>query len=302
MRNNNVLATGEVLWDIFPDYRRLGGAPFNFAVHVKNFGLQCRFLSRVGRDADGDEIIKKIRDEGFDLSDIQVDDTHPTGTVNVKLDRKGVPLFTIAENVAYDHICFSDTDSLLIDATPGLIYFGTLAQRGPSGFSAIQSFLSRREKGSRALCDINLRPRCYSAKTVIASLEQADILKLNEDEWAEIKKIMGHRGTDDSLARTLFENFNLEIIALTRGDAGAGVITPLGSCSKPAPAVDAIADTVGAGDAFAAVLALGVLRLWQPEKILDMALLFSSRICGIKGAIPADREIYEGMHRTMEAY
>ena len=288
MRNKNVLATGEVLWDIFPGYRRLGGAPFNFAYRVNGLG-------------DQGEIMKKIQDEGFDLSDIQIDDTHPTGTVNVKLDSKGVPLFTITENVAYDHIYFSDTDSLLKQNTPGIIYFGTLAQRTTDGFNAIQSILSRRKKGSLALCDINLRPRCHTDKTVIASLEQADILKLNEDEWAEIKKIMGHRGTDDSFARSLFENFSLEIIALTRGGAGAELITPLGSWVKDAPSVNAIADTVGAGDAFAAVLALGVLHSWQQEKILDMALLFASRICGIKGAIPADRDIYDDMKKIMEA-
>ena len=97
-----ILVIGEILFDVYPNYRRLGGAPFNFAYHLKNFGFDVRFISRIGRDDAGREILHRLELAGFDLNDIQVDDLHPTGSVNVRLDKSGAPRFDIISNVAYD--------------------------------------------------------------------------------------------------------------------------------------------------------------------------------------------------------
>jgi fructokinase len=130
---------------------------------------------------------------------------------------------------------------------------------------------------------------------VIASLEQADILKLNEEEFAALKAMLGHGGSDDAFLAALFSDFQLEWIALTRGAAGAELIAPGQRWHGTPPAGGGIADTVGAGDAFAAMLALGLIRSWGAPRILDAALAFSSRICAIRGAVPDGSALYDEM-------
>jgi fructokinase len=295
----SVLSVGEALWDIFPSYRRQGGAPFNVARHLKRFGVRCRFISRVGRDGNGDALLQTIADEGLDVNDIQIDEYRPTGTVRVCPEERGQHSFTISENAAYDHISRTDSALAALDSGPDIIYFGTLAQRTPQGFRELQALLRARLPRSRTLCDINLRPRCYTPETVVASLEQTDILKLNEEEFAEVKNILGLK-EDEALIAMLFEKFDLDMIALTRGAAGAELIGPDFSCSgSPDPDIN-IVDTVGAGDAFAAMLALGVINAWPPEKTLRLSLKFSSSLCGIEGAVPADNCLYNDIRPLME--
>ena len=133
-----ILALGEILFDIFPDYRRLGGAPFNFAFHLKQLGFPVRFVSRVGEDRNGKEIRAAVKAHGFNPADLQVDSRHATGTVAVSLNDTGVPTFDILPNVAYDHIDFTPAvGSLLEDCA--LIYFGTLIQRTDRGFQILQT-------------------------------------------------------------------------------------------------------------------------------------------------------------------
>ncbi len=296
----DVLAVGEVLWDVFPETRRLGGAPFNFALHLRRLGLDCRFISRVGRDAAGAEILQRLRSEGFDPADIQVDEDRPTGVVQVDLDARGTPTFTILEDAAFDRIRCGNSCEALLAGQPEIIYFGTLIQRTPAAANQIQVFLAGRPKASRTLCDINLRPRCVRREAVIASLEQADILKLNEEEFAALKAMLGHGGSDDAFLAALFSDFRLELIALTRGAAGAEMIAPGQRWRGTPPVVGAIADTVGAGDAFAAMLAFGLIRSWDAPRILDAALAFSARICAIRGAIPDNGAPYDEMKTWIE--
>lgn len=295
----DAVAVGEVLWDIFPDSRKLGGAPFNFALHLKRLGADCRFVSRVGRDPEGDEIRARLLEEGFAVDTLQVDDERRTGSVSVALDRRGVPDFTIHDDAAFDRIAAGPRERALLAAGPGLVYFGTLAQRTPAGFAALQSLLAARPPGSRALCDLNLRPRCYGRETVVASLRQADVLKLNAEEFAEIKAMLGPGGSDESFTAFLFREFGLEMIALTRGEAGAELIRPNDRRSGAPPPVPQMADTVGAGDAFAALLALGLLRGWSPGRTLELALEFSSRICSVAGALPRERGLHDAMRARM---
>ena len=138
-----ILVIGEILFDVFPNYRRLGGAPFNFAYHLKNFGFDVRFISRIGIDDAGKEILHKLELARFNLDDIQVDDDHQTGSVNVQLDKGGAPQFDIIPDVAYDYIEFiPEYHSTLINEAR-IIYFGSLVQRSEAGYENVQAFISR---------------------------------------------------------------------------------------------------------------------------------------------------------------
>jgi len=172
-----ILVIGEILFDVFPNYRRLGGAPFNFAYHLKNFGFNVRFISRIGMDEPGREILYELELTRFNLDDIQIDEDHPTGSVSVQLDQSGAPQFDIIPDVAYDYIDFiPEYHSSLIN-TAQMVYFGTLVQRSKAGCDNLQAFISRNGPETINFYDINLRPRCYSNVIIEKSLLKTDILK-----------------------------------------------------------------------------------------------------------------------------
>ena len=287
-----ILVIGEVLFDIFPDSKRFGGAPFNFAYHLKHFGFPVRFISKVGNDDNGREILRRIEAAGFDLDDIQRDNLHPTGTVQVRLDKRGVPTFDIVPDVAYDFIDYiPSTWSELID-NAGLVYFGTLVQRTPRGFSQIQQLLSRKHRDCLSFYDINLRADCYSPEVIRASLNKTDILKLNFDELNEYRHMLGSHQTDSEFIQHLMDEYELVALALTKGGDGSELYTPEGVTRSASQPVASVVDTVGAGDAYAAMLAAGILKKWPASKMLSMAAEFATRICGVAGALPESADFY----------
>ena len=287
-----ILAIGEILYDNFPDYRVLGGAPFNVAVHLRRLGVPVHFFSRTGRDSNGAEIRKAVKELGFSVKDIQRDQRHPTGTVEIELDDAGKPTFDIIEDVAYDYLAYNKAIKTALSQDPAIIYFGTLVQRRPKGYKTIQRILNEKKKDSRCVYDVNLRPHCYSKEIIESSLSGTHVLKLNDEELDELQGMFNHRGSQESFTHRLFKSYPVEMIALTMGGKGAALITPRERCEAAPYPVESIADTVGAGDAFAAILAMGMLRSWKPQQILDNALFFASGICGVKGAIPQDNDIY----------
>jgi fructokinase len=284
---------GEILFDVFPNYRRLGGAPFNFAYHLKNFGFDIRFISRIGKDAAGEEILGKLVQCRFDPGDIQIDDDHPTGAVNVALDEKGVPQFDILPNVAYDYIEFIPDDHSEPINRAELIYFGSLAQRTRVGFEAVQAMITCKSPAARCFYDINLRPRCYNDTLILKSLSESNILKLNQEEFEKLKQIKMFEGDCRGFVQYLMESCPLDFVSLTSGDRGSELFTPSEYHRTDPAKVASAADTVGAGDAYAAMLAAGILRNWHPEEILQRASRFASRICKIKGAIPESPSFYK---------
>jgi fructokinase len=291
---------GEILFDVFPNYRRLGGAPFNFAYHLKNFGFDIRFLSRIGKDPAGKEILEKLAQYQFDPSDIQIDDVHPTGAVNVRLDEKGVPQFDILPNVAYDYIEFLPKVHSEPISRTRLIYFGSLVQRTKLGFDSIQAMITGKNPAARCFYDINLRPGCYNNMLIFKSLSESNVLKLNREEFDKLKQIMRFEGGRHAFVQYLLERYPLEFVSLTLGDRGSELFTKSGYYRTDPAKVASAADTVGAGDAYAAMLAAGILRDWQPEEILQRASMFASRICEIKGAIPASPSFYKPFKSLFE--
>ena len=288
-----ILVIGEILFDVFPNYRRLGGAPFNFAYHLKNFGFDVRFISRIGIDEAGKEILHKLELAQFNLDDIQIDENHPTGSVNVQLDKSGTPQFDIISDVAYDYIKFVPEYHPALTNAAQMIYFGSLVQRSKVGFENIQTFLSHGASETANFYDINLRPGCFNNAIIEKSLQKTHILKLNADELETLKQMLSLKISNDEFVNQLMQTRSIRSVSLTKGESGSELFTDYGSfTSKPAEAIKVV-DSVGAGDAYAAMLAAGLLKKWRPEEILERASLFASRVCEIKGAIPESATFYE---------
>lgn len=288
-----IIVIGEILFDVFPDGRRLGGAPFNFAHHLKRFGFPVRFISRVGDDEPGREILSRVAEAGFDPDDIQQDPARPTGWVKVDLDDQGVPEFDIIADVAYDYL--EITTPLLETVRDGtdMIYFGTLIQRTETGASAVMSLLENRDPACRCFYDMNLRPDCWDENAIVKSLIHSDILKISEEELDIIRRQFGSPADEDLFIDDLKHNFSILWVSLTRGSRGSRLFTPEGAFSAPVePVGDAAADTVGAGDAYAAVLAAGCLKEWDPPETIDRAARFARAVCGIQGAVPESADFY----------
>ncbi len=288
-----ILVVGEILYDVFSEYKRLGGAPFNFAFHLKNLGFPVRFISRVGNDADGKDILDKLKQFGFEPDDIQIDHAHPTGTVQVRLDKNGVPTFVITSDVAYDYIEFAPEIHAHLIHSSEIVYYGTLVQRNEEGFNTIQAILAHKPSGARCFYDINLRPACYSDNVVITSLSHANILKINEQEFDELKRILNYKRATDTFMQYLIDTYPLEVISLTKGDKGSEMYTQNGFFRIETAKIEKVVDSVGAGDAYAAMLAAGLLKGWPPDTVLNRASRFASHICTIEGAIPKSALFYE---------
>ncbi|MFW6080543.1 MAG: PfkB family carbohydrate kinase [Desulfosalsimonas sp.] len=294
-----VLVLGEILMDVFPECRRIGGAPFNFSYHLHHFGFPVTFISRIGHDEPGNQILEILKRNEFDTRGIQTDYKRPTGKVIVHPDTIGGHSFEIVEDAAYDGIELPDRPESATGGTPELLYFGTLIQRTFEAFGKVRRFLSNRSPKTRTLCDINLRPGCYSTETVLKSLEQADILKINNEEVETVKKMLSTGMETGKFIPWLMEKYSIEMLSLTRGSQGSELYAGRMHHTAEVPETGPVADTVGAGDAYAAVLALGYLKNWPPEKILSKATAFSAEICRIQGAVPEDRSFYREFIKTI---
>jgi fructokinase len=251
-------------------------------------------------DDAGKEILHKLELAQFNLDDIQVDEVHPTGSVNVQLDKRGGPRFDIISDVAYDYLDFiPEYHSILIN-TAQMVYFGTLVQRSKAGCENLQEFISHNEPEALNFYDINLRPGCYSNVIIEKSLSKTDILKLNSEELDKLRQMLFLNMNKNELVDHLMEKYSISSVSLTKGESGSELFTEQGCFdSEPAEAITVV-DSVGAGDAYAAMLAAGLLKNWRPEEILERALLFASRVCEIKGAIPESESFYEPFKALIE--
>lgn len=275
---------GEVLFDHFPDGSRvLGGAPFNVAWHLQAFGQAPRFISRVGSDAEGEQIREAMRDWGMSDECLQRDPALPTGRVTVTL-HDNEPSYDIVRPAAYDAI-----DRAALCDSCDLLYHGSLALRDATSRQALQRLI---EGGpGQVFVDVNLRPPWWQLDAVLALLAHADWLKINGDELLQVEP--GEGSIDERVAR-LFARFDLDVVVVTRGAAGATLYQRDGSRSSAAPAGGVeVVDTVGAGDAFAAVLLLGLIHAWPAATTLERAQSFASRIVANRGAVMTDFAAYQ---------
>ena len=281
-----ITGIGEVLWDVFPGGKEPGGAPANFAYFVKNLGQDGIIASRVGSDTLGEEILMSLENLNLSRDFIQIDPVHPTSTVEVKVDSGGQPDYIIKESVAWDFLELTEEWKELAAKTD-VICFGTLAQRSPVSRKTIIDFLSLSSKGTIKILDINLRQNFYSPEVIKKSLELSTILKLNENELELIRKMSGASPEKSEIlfCRELMTKYDIELICVTKGGEGSLIVDKKNHYRHSGYKVK-IVDTVGAGDAFTAAVAVGYLKGANIKEISDAANRLGSWVCSQKGPTP----------------
>ncbi len=279
-----IVGLGEVLWDLFPDGPRFGGAPTNFACHAAMLDTDAAVVSRVGEDDLGERAVAALRELGVETAFVGRDREHATGVVRVQLDPDGRPQYEITEDVAWDHIAWSDElDDLARRADAAC--FGTLAQRSEASRATIRRFLRAMRPGGLRILDVNLRPPFVDKQVVLDSLGLADSVKLSDEELPEVAAMCGLSGTAPDMMRGLRERYGLRLVAVTRGAEGATLLGDEGFVECPAVPV-VVKDTVGAGDAFTAAMAVGWLRGADLGTIGRHACRVAAFVCTQTGATP----------------
>lgn len=292
---------GEALVDDFISEQVVGGAPFNVARNLAAFGMAPLMITRIGSDKAGDRVRAEFTRFGMPQEGLQCDPAQPTGRVVVERG-DGEHRFIILPDQAYDYIDAACTLKAAAQVAPSTIYFGTLAQRHDTSRHALRGLLCASR--ARRYLDLNVRKGQVSERCVFDSLHTADIVKVNEDELADLfgwYTRTRHDTTrmDSAEVRkaclALLRIFSLEALVVTLGARGAMVFCADGSVVADHASVppERIIDTVGAGDAFSAVFLLGRARRWPLRQTLARANQFAGAICGISGAVPADLAFYE---------
>ncbi|WP_286850289.1 MULTISPECIES: carbohydrate kinase family protein [unclassified Proteiniphilum] len=275
-----IAGIGELLWDMFPEGKKAGGAPVNFVYHATASGADGYAISAVGDDSLGNEILSLVEGIGIHLLIEKVD--QPTGTVQVALD-KGVPSYTITEGVAWDYIPFT-AKMVEIARKTDAVCFGTLAQRSETSKGTIRAFLSQVPVNAFRILDINLRAPFYTEGLIEESLRLCNILKLNEDELMILKRMFSLNEIDDSSAcRWLIDAYDLQYLILTAGADYSMILSPETISFLETPRVDVV-DTVGAGDSFTGAFITSLLKGDTLEKAHRAAVDKAAAVCTVAGA------------------
>ena len=295
--NKRMVVFGEVLFDIFPDGSKvLGGAPFNVACHLKGLGAEPILVSRVGKDKLGDLVLSEMEKRGLETTGMQKDEKHPTGNVEVKIDERNEPEYSIKPGAAWDHIQTDPYVQKVLEGRP-LFYHGSLAARSAVSEHTLDLYL---RKKCPVFCDLNLRPPWWTAQKVSGLLNTTDYLKLNLSELKELASEQKGKKPQD-LARELIFQGGYRQIIVTQGARGAFIVDEKGQINKrKAPHIENFEDSVGAGDAFSAVMIIARIKGMDMEKALHMAVDFAARICSVKGAVPAGNQVYSDFLFKME--
>lgn len=280
-----LVGIGEVLWDLLPGGKALGGAPANVVCHCRALGADAALISAVGVDALGREMVTRLAELGVPHTGIADVTAQPTGTVSVTLDGQGVPTFTIHAPAAWDCIPLRDDFRALVRHADA-VCFGSLAQRAPVSRATIAALLDETRPDALRVFDINLRQHYYAREIIVASLQRANVLKVNDHELPVLAQMLGLTGTPRAQLELLVHAYVLDALALTRGQYGS-MLYVRGAWSEHPGCAVAARDTVGAGDAFTAALTLGLLRGWDAARISDAANCVAAYVCTQHGATPA---------------
>jgi fructokinase len=280
-----VVGLGEVLWDVLPEGKKLGGAPANFAYHAGQFlGMDNTVaVSALGEDKLADETIDALKEHG--LNDLLPRVPYPTGTVQVQLDEQGIPTYDIKENVAWDNIPFDD-DIAAIARNCRAVCFGSLAQRNVISRTTIQKFLDATPADCLKIFDINLRQQFYTKEVIVESLKRCNILKINDEELTLIGRMFGYPGLDiENKCWLILGKYNLDMLVLTCGTNGSLVFKPGQKSFLDTPKVT-VADTVGAGDSFTGSFVASILLGKSVPQAHRTAVQVSAYVCTQNGAMP----------------
>ena len=280
-----VVGLGEVLWDVLPEGKKLGGAPANFAYHAGQFlgSDNTIAISALGEDQLADETIEALREHN--LNDLLPRVPYPTGTVQVSLAEGGIPTYDIKENVAWDNIPFDD-DIAAIARNCRAVCFGSLAQRNIVSRTTIQKFLDATPDDCLKIFDINLRQQFYTKEIIRESIRRCNILKINDEELVLIGRMFGYPGLDiENKCWLILGKYNLDMLVLTCGTNGSYVFTPGNVSFQETPKVT-VADTVGAGDSFTGSFVGSILSGKSVAEAHHTAVRVSAFVCTQNGAMP----------------
>lgn len=277
---------GEVLFDHFPDGNTiLGGAPFNVAWHLQAFGQYPQFISRIGNDVEGHRIRDAMHAWGMNLTFLQQDSSYPTGKVQVTL-QKNEPTYAILANQAYDCI---DAVDLSQFNNSGILYHGTLATRTMQSRDTLRALKAAHQ--GNIFIDVNLRLPWWHKEDVLDLIQDANWVKLNFEEFHALAKSSGDMVTD---IKSFLTDYNLEGLIVTYGEKGATAYTVKDESCSVSPTYTAnVIDTVGAGDAFSAVLLLGLNLNWSLADTMTRAQAFASAMTEQRGATVNERNFYQ---------
>lgn len=288
-----VVGLGEVLWDLLPERTCLGDAPANFAYITALMGDQGIVASRVGEDSRGLDALRRMQELRLNTDHVQTDRQHPTGTVKVELDGKGVARFEIAHAVAWDFLEWT-SDWQHLAETADAVCFGSLAQRSEASRGTIRNFLQATPPKTVKVFNVNLRQSYFSHEVLSESLKLADIIKLNDEELPAIMSLVKVPHQDElSSARSLISIYDLKLVCITRGGRGSLLM-----CDQPGWGVDAsehpgfrvrVADTVGSGDAFTAGLVHEYLRGTSLKGMNEVANRVGAWVASEVGAMPVPK-------------
>ena len=282
MKQPTILSLGEMLWDLFPDGERFGGAPANFACHAAVQGADVTMLSAVGDDEYGRDGTDILSAYGIDVSLMQIIPETPTGTVSVEVDADGKPTFVIHQGSAWDNLTWNDAIASRI-ATVDAVYFGTLGQRDLVSRATIRRVVETASlAGIPRILDVNLRTPFFDAEMIRNSVQLASILKLSDDELVEVCSACNISKTSrpNVMLQGLLEFGSLDML-VTHEDT----ITQDGINRN-------VIDTVGAGDAFTAAFLVGELRGDPHDQNLRNSCEVAAATCTHSGAIPETRVDY----------
>lgn len=283
---HKILGIGELLWDMLPEGPQLGGAPANYTVMASRLGDHATIISRIGRDALGEEALKVLQPFPVDCGQLQIDAEHPTGKVTVHLEH-GQPSYTIHQPVAWDFFELSDA-WLAAAASADAVCFGSLAQRSPQSRETIHALVRATKPECQRIFDVNLRAPFYSAGIVRESLELASVMKMNDVEVPMVLSLLGlaSSGSLQDGAEILLAEFPLlSLVAITCGGEGSLLVSRSGSHRHPGISIN-VADTIGAGDAFTAAMTTYLLR-GAPLSVLNEAgNRWGSFVASQHGAMP----------------
>lgn len=293
-----VIGLGEVLWDLFPNALKPGGAPANVAFQAGQLGGVGAVASRVGHDDLGDRLVAYLRERGLDLSALQRDPEHPTGRVTVDVSDPHHPRYIIHEHVAWDFIA-ADEALLSLARRADAICFGSLAQRAPASRAAIHAALASARPQCLIVFDINLRQHWWDIDGITQSIRASKVVKLNHDEVATLAPLLNASAEPVAFARFIQQEHGIETVCITRAEHGCLLVRGDEVVDLPGIQVNVV-DAVGSGDAFSAALIIATLRNWPLRATGELANRVGALVASRPGAMPDLRTEFADLLRELQ--
>ncbi len=292
----DVVCFGEVLWDVFPSYKTIGGAPLNVALRLNSFHNNVTIISSVGKDANGTDLLNYLKEEGFNNSHIQINEEFKTSQVLVSLDERGSASYRIEFPCAWDYITVNETILSAVQKSDAFI-FGSLIARNEVSYNTLLELLN---SAPFKVFDVNLRPPHYKINILVELMQKADFIKFNDDELFEICRELDFNSGDlKKNIEFISKKTITETICVTLGGKGAVLYIDKTLYNNIGFKVN-VADTVGAGDSFLASLINKLLKKETPQKAIDFACAVGALVASNDGANPkiSDKQIIKFMGKS----